>query len=255
MAAVVISILLLFNIDIGLSVDVTIDPSKISTWTISTNLESVGIEYLNHEIYGNGLYAQMIFGESFEEVAGSVTTPTSTAIASAANLNERIRHCDFDLYATKYQPNKDDLEVSSDFAFIIHSPGLNGQPGSVSFESTNFKGYYISLDTNNGLENGRLGIITFLNTAAYNDSSSFKQVSALNGNSNQVSFIAYGQYEGYYITADGEIKGGCASNYHSPDSDVALVKTPSDKDAASWQFILVSPIRKWIHWMWIWKDK
>eukprot|EP01084_Bolivina_argentea_P173338 300219_1 len=217
---------------IALSVDVTVDPSQISTWTISTILESVGIEYLNHEIYGNGLYAQMIFGESFEEHAGSYSPSDNTkSIASAINTHEVIRHCDFDLYATSLNNGNED------FIFQQISPGLNGATDSVSFESTNYHGYYIALDTKNGLETGRLGIIKSTNSVTYNDTATFKQVAALNSNSNQVSFTAFGQFNGYYITANGQLKGGCAGNYKSPDSDVALVQNPSNKDAASWQII------------------
>eukprot|EP01084_Bolivina_argentea_P163003 283623_1 len=62
-------------------IDVTIDTSQISSWTISPHLESVGIEYINHQIYGNGLYSQMIFGESFEEVSGKHTSNINVPIS------------------------------------------------------------------------------------------------------------------------------------------------------------------------------
>ena len=46
----------------------TVFTSQRSQFVVPTRNAAVGIEFLNHEIYG-GLYAQMVFGESFEEAA------------------------------------------------------------------------------------------------------------------------------------------------------------------------------------------
>ena len=45
-----------------------VDTTSASSWRMAERLQAVGLEYLNHEIYG-GLYSQMVFGESFEEAA------------------------------------------------------------------------------------------------------------------------------------------------------------------------------------------
>jgi len=50
-----------------LPASIAIDASNVSTFDLPGQL-SVGIEFLNHEITGFGLGAQMVFGESFEEV-------------------------------------------------------------------------------------------------------------------------------------------------------------------------------------------
>ena len=161
-------------------------------------------------------------------------SPTKISIASSANLYQRIRQCDFDLYATNHQ-NAATVKQVEEFEFIRHKPGLNGDSDSISFESINFRGYYISIDTAENFT--QLAIIQNDSTPEFYNASSFKQVAALNGNENQVSLIAYGQYEGWYITANGELLGACADDYHSPDSDVELVEFPVNNDAASWQFV------------------
>jgi hypothetical protein len=55
-----------------------VDVAQAAAWQLPVNWSSVGIEYLNHEIYG-GLYSQLVFGESFEEpasaAAGASTIP------------------------------------------------------------------------------------------------------------------------------------------------------------------------------------
>ena len=55
--------------------ELQVDVARAAAWQLPTNWSSVGIEYLNHEIYG-GLYSQLVFGESFEE-------PASAAASSA----------------------------------------------------------------------------------------------------------------------------------------------------------------------------
>jgi len=54
-------------------VTAVVSPSSVGNFTIP-RMASVGIEFLNHEIYGGGLYAQMVFGESFEEVENGAST-------------------------------------------------------------------------------------------------------------------------------------------------------------------------------------
>ena len=47
------------------------------------------------DLYGNGLYEQMIFGESFEQISGSITpSPKLVIIASEYANNLYIQHCD-----------------------------------------------------------------------------------------------------------------------------------------------------------------
>ena len=59
--------------------------------TVPANLSSaVSLEYLNHEVYG-GLYSQLVYGESFEELAtqvrgGSSSIPILHGVAHAMGL-------------------------------------------------------------------------------------------------------------------------------------------------------------------------
>jgi Alpha-L-arabinofuranosidase C-terminal domain len=50
----------------GVAKELFVDPDQRSDFLVPSRGLAVGIEFLNHEIYG-GLYAQMVFGESFEE--------------------------------------------------------------------------------------------------------------------------------------------------------------------------------------------
>jgi hypothetical protein len=43
-----------------------VHPNERAAWAVPRRHAALGIEYLNHEIYG-GLSSQMVFGESFEE--------------------------------------------------------------------------------------------------------------------------------------------------------------------------------------------
>ena len=192
-------------------INIIYDIDKPSMFNISNILESVGIEYINHEIYGFGLYAQMIFGESFEEVSGSITPSPGTAktIELLSETNYNIRHCDFDLFITNINGNGN--SPSQDFSWNLIQPGLTGLSDTISFESVNYPGYYISLIDDNSLENTRLGLVEYRDTVGYNQSSTF-DIKEVNGG---LQFIAVegSQYEGYTIGIDHELEGGCENNY------------------------------------------
>ena len=102
--------------------------------------------------------------------------------------------------------------VQEDFIWQIVAP-LNGAPNAVSFESTNYPGWFLSVATASGVENGRLGIVQQQSTAAYNAASSFQVVPGL-ADPSQYSFVAFGSFAGYYIAASSQQIGGCSVCRH-----------------------------------------
>jgi len=214
---------------------ITVAPTYRSTWSVPSYFSSLGIEYLNHEIYG-GLYSQLIFGESFEEQSFSVAgaprvistsvgdIPSFAWLQSTVNPDLYIRHCDYVLWQTPQ------IAPMQDFVWHVVA-ALNGESGAVSFQSTNYPTYFLSISPQSGLEPGRLGIVPQVATQAYNDSSSFKVVPGL-ADSSLYSFVAYGEFEGYYIAADQSQIGGC-SWQGQPYNDVVMAQSPNAA-AATW---------------------
>jgi hypothetical protein len=94
----------------------------------------------------------MIFGESFEEQAPSVQTPKSasalplgdTWIQSTVNPDLFIRHCDYVLWQSET------ISPFEDFLWNV-VPALNCQPNSVSFQSTNYPTYFLTLSNATGI--------------------------------------------------------------------------------------------------------
>ncbi len=92
--------------------------------------------------------------ESFEEVSfqnasASVSrnplgASNIVSLQSVENPDLYIRHCNYILWQTEQ------IAPASDFVFKVVN-ALNGQSGAVSFQSTNFPTYFLSLATASGL--------------------------------------------------------------------------------------------------------
>ncbi len=121
----------------------------------------------------------MIFGESFEEAEGKASNSTSSAISLQSTYNPSfyLRHCSFQLFST-LSTSDGGNGYSQDFDFTMHTPGLNGVKNSVSFESVNYPGKYISLigGSDNTIEATRLGIVDKDDSGAYANTTSFLMV-------------------------------------------------------------------------------
>ena len=98
----------------------------------------------------------MIFGESFEEQAPPTALinsvhadigglPTGYAwLQSSVNNQLYLRHCYYVLWQSEQ------ISPTEDYLWNI-VPALNGQPGAVSFQSTNYPGYYLTISNATGL--------------------------------------------------------------------------------------------------------
>ena len=64
-----------------------IHPNEFSDFAVPRRHSALGVEFLNHEIYG-GLSTQMVFGESFEEasLASKVCYNNDSAASAASAL-------------------------------------------------------------------------------------------------------------------------------------------------------------------------
>jgi hypothetical protein len=110
------------------------------------------------QIYG-ALYAQMVFGESFEEQPATVSQPRLvqglplgwTWIQSVVNDQVYIRHCDYVLWETTQ------IAPMGDFLFDV-VPALNGNPNAVSFVPSNYPTYYLSLQSTAGTSSFNLSV-------------------------------------------------------------------------------------------------
>ena len=228
---------------------------QISVNSSSLTSSRYCIEYLNHEIYGD-LHSQMIFGESFEEIAGiiaSQNTSNMKSIESNSFESFFIRHCSFDLYICDVTDNSINNQID-DFNWILHKPCLNGQNGTISFESSNYNGRYITLINDNSLETYRLGIVELnlsntdintneINLATFNFISINSSKSNNNSNSSGVfslsnSFIAIDESNVYYVTINENLEGGCSGSYATPSSDVILapLNNITNKSFIEWKF-------------------
>ena len=60
-----------------------IHPNQFSEFAVPRRHSALGVEFLNHELYG-GLSTQMVFGESFEEasLASKVRSRHAASVAS-----------------------------------------------------------------------------------------------------------------------------------------------------------------------------
>ena len=213
-------------------VQVTVNASNTSSWSISPNLASIGIEYLNHEIYG-GLYAQMVFGESFEEASGAYA-PSKYSFNLVKSSNSKaslyLQVCADELYSANLSSSS-----NTSFQFIPRYPGLNEQGSSVSFESVQFLGSYLSIAHNDSsVENVRLGLANVDEQGFDPDLASFHLEKALTGQAGQVSLAGFADFSTYYIALDNRLEGSCDSLFAAPESDVILQNYPSEPELASW---------------------
>ena len=105
---------------------------------------------------------------------------------SSVQLSFFIRHCYYVLWQSET------ISPFEDFLWNV-VPALNGQPNSVSFQSTNYPTYFLTLSNATGILSasfvrtvlfnrahtadaapGRLGIVPQVATSTYNDASSFQ---------------------------------------------------------------------------------
>jgi hypothetical protein len=130
---------------------VTVDPSNITHRANKFYLGCHSDSGFTHQ--PRGFFAELIFGGSFEPLAPAddassrstsdgggadgTLQPPVLQLQSVKDATKRLRHCDFQAFATQ------DDEGDEDFSFAV-VPALNGAgPGAVSFQSTNFPTMYV----------------------------------------------------------------------------------------------------------------
>lgn len=174
-----------------------------------------------------GFYSQMIYGESFEGTVQTVHAPPPTALeallldvqiqkasdlVSVKDPTKRVRHCDYQAFATENESGDDD------FNFVI-KPALNGAgSGAVSFQSVNFPTMYLTsaIPAAGGSEPGRLGLAV---AAGDLDAASFQVSNNVSGTTNSTTTTPIAlqslsaAFKGYYVGMNGQLTGGCAKNY------------------------------------------
>jgi hypothetical protein len=177
----------------------------------------------------------MIVGESFETtVPGRRRSlqgkDSIVEFVSVKDPTKRLRHCDYQAFATTAESG------NPDFSFSVE-PALNKVVDAVSFRSVNFptkfltSGYHAA-----GVEVGRV----FLSEPGNDlDSASFSKVKGTSSAS--VAFLSLSKnFTGQYLTFNGQLSGGCAKNYDKTCSDVALVAASDDHDG-TFSSLLTSP--------------
>ena len=167
-----------------------------------------------------GFYSQMIYGESFEESVQSARTPQVKSkgllgihiqkpsdLVSVKDPTKRIRHCDYQAFATENESGDDD------FNFVI-IPALNGAGSSaVSLQSVNFPTMYLTsaISASGGSEPGRLGLAVATSDL---DAASFQMSNVSGTNSTSIVLQSLSSaFKGYYIGMNGQLTGGCAAHY------------------------------------------
>eukprot|EP01084_Bolivina_argentea_P222550 376669_1 len=117
-------------------VNVSIEPtsSNISQYAISSSFQGISVEYTTHQIYGSyGLFNQMIFGESFEELKGyisickqnTIQSKYSTNIHIGCNAHNQVFVSNISQYNGK----------NTSFLWQLFNPGINANHSTISFMS------------------------------------------------------------------------------------------------------------------------
>eukprot|EP00040_Diaphanoeca_grandis_P032005 m.192845 g.192845 ORF g.192845 m.192845 type:complete len:808 (-) comp32486_c0_seq1:486-2909(-) len=207
-------------------ITVDVDPSNVTHQINPLFMGCHSDSGFTHE--PRGFYAQMVLGESFEQLPPQLTTKGAPGLGPTSVKNAKnggfVRHCSFQLYSDDHPDG-----IHDDFVWNIVK-GLDGTPDSISLQSTNYNTKYITAIK--GLEAGRAGI----DVPATPTDATFTVMPALSGDANGFSLVSNSaSMKGMYLAINDLKQGACAGSYDSNTKDVAFVApTVIDKEAATW---------------------